>query len=401
MKNFLCLILSFFYLNLFPVAAFAAADKKVPDYQNFVNLEEKDVIFTTKLSNKYIGKTYTLTNNFNKPIVIKAIELKNNRGIVPVYKNSRYIMTPGSLALNFVGGFLAIPTFGISLALTVPATAEITVKNNKVKKEAKDNISDLSKQEITLESGKAFYVKAIFDKTQALNRIPDIKFTCYDSENKQEFVITANAEDEKTQENLNPKEEAIRQLTDSGLKPNSKVYAVNSIVENDSKTLGLFIDAGMNPNTKYMGMPLIVYAIEKNKPDIAALLLDKGVNPNIKCMGMPLIVNAVVKNKPDIVMLLIDKGVDVNTKFGKMNALQAVIYKNHPEIAVKLLEKGANPNASGFGSEPALFMAVKRNQVDVVKMLLEKGANLSQKSKLLEIAHKKKYTEIEKLLVNY
>ena len=369
LKRFFSILLSLVYLSLLPVVAFAATVNKIPDYQNLVNLEEKEVIFTTKLSNKYIGKTYTLTNNFDKPLFIKTIELKNNRGIVPVYKNSQYVMTPGSYALSFVGGLLAPFTFGISLALLAPAMTEIAVKNKNIKKETKANITELPRKEIIVEPGKFFEIKAIFDKTQALNRIPDIKFTCYDPENKQEFVITANAEDEKTQETLNPKEEAIRQLTDSGLKLNSKVYAVNSIIENDSKTLGLFIDAGMNPNTKYMGMPLIV--------------------------------NAVVKNKPDIVMLLIDKGVDVNTKFGKMNALQAVIYKNHPEIAVKLLEKGANPNASGFGSEPALFMAVKRNQVDVVKMLLEKGANLSQKSKLLEIAHKKKYTEIEKLLVNY
>ncbi len=336
------------------------------------------------------------------------------------------------MALSVVGGLLAIPTFGISTALLIPATAEITVKNNNIKKEAKANISDLPKQEIILESGKSIDVKAIFDKTQAMNRIPEVKFICYDPENKQEFVITTNAEDEKTQETLNPKEEAIKQLTDSGLKPDSKAYAAQSILENDVNTLGLFLGAGMNPNTKHMGVPLIVYAInknkldfaallldkganpntkymsmpliayvvEKNKPDFAALLLEKGANPNTKYMGMPLIAYAVVKNKPDIVNLLIDKGVDVNTKYRRMNALQAVIYKNHPEIAIKLLEKGANPNATVCGGEPPLLMAVKRNQVDVVKILLDKGANLNQKSKLLEIAHKKKYTEIEKLLTD-
>lgn len=369
MKKILCILLSLICLNFLPVAVFAESVKKDPDYQNMVNLEEKEVVFTTKLSEKYVGKTYKLTNSFDKPIVIKTIELKNNRGIVPVYKNSQYVMTPGSYALSFVGGLLAPFTFGISLVLLAPAMTEITVKNNNVKKEAKDNISELPRKEIVVEPGKNFEVKAVFDKTQALNRIPEVKFTCYDPENKQEFVISANQEDEKTQEVLNPKEEAIRQLTDSGLKPDSKVYAINSILEDDAKTLGLFLDAGMNPNTKYMGMPLIV--------------------------------NAVVKKKPDIVMLLIDKGVDVNTKFGKMTALQAVIYKNYPEIAIKLLEKGANPNASGYGSEPPLFMAVKRNQVGVVKMLLEKGADLNKEPKLLEIAQEKKYTEIEKMLIDY
>jgi len=369
MKKFLCILLSILYLNILPVAVFAAEDKKIPDYQNLVNLEEKEVSFSTKLNNKYMGRDYILTNNYEKPIVIKTIELKNNRGIVPVYKNSQYVMTPGSYALSFVGGLLAPFTFGISLALLAPAMTEIVVKNKNIKKEAKSNITEVPRSEITVEHGKSFEIKAIFDKTQALNRNPVIKFTCYDTENKQEFIINANTEDEKMEIFSNTKEEAIRQLTDSGLKPNSKIYVAQSIMEGDIYTLGLFIDAGMSPNTKYMGMPLIV--------------------------------NAVVKNKPDIVMLLIDKGVDVNTKFGRMNALQAVIYKNYPEIAIKLLEKGANPNAKGFGGESPLLMAVKRNDIDVVKMLLEKGANLNQKSKLLEIAHKKKYKEIEKLLVDY
>ncbi|MEI8390658.1 MAG: hypothetical protein WCG23_12345, partial [bacterium] len=67
---------------------------------------------------------------------------------------------------------------------------ELSVKNNNIKKEAKSNISDLPKQELTLESGKFIEVKAIFDKTQAVNRQPSIKFNCYDPENSQEFVIT-------------------------------------------------------------------------------------------------------------------------------------------------------------------------------------------------------------------
>ncbi len=76
MNRILSILLSLIYLNLLPVFAFAAQTNKVPDYQNLVNLEEKDVIFTTKLSNKYIGKDYTLTNNYEKPIVIKVIKLK-------------------------------------------------------------------------------------------------------------------------------------------------------------------------------------------------------------------------------------------------------------------------------------------------------------------------------------
>ncbi len=367
MKKFLCLILSLLYLSLTPMTVFAVSVNKVPDYQNLVKLEENEVLFTTKLSNKYIGKDYIFTNNYEKPIIIKTIELKNNRGIVPVYKNSQYVMTPGSYALSFVGGFLAIPTFGISLVLLAPAITEITVKNNNIKKEAKNNITKVPQKEIVVEPSKSFEVKAIFDKTQAVNRTSNIKFTCFDSDNKQEFVVTANAEDEKIEaSSLSSKEEAVRQLTDSGLKPNSKVYVAQSIIEDDANTLGLYLDSGMSANTKYMGMPLIV--------------------------------NAVVKNKPDIVMLLIDNGVDVNTKFGKMTALQSVIYKNYPEIAIKLLDKGANPNAAGFGSKPPLIMAVKRNQIDVVKTLVEKGANINQKA--IKLAQKKKYTEIEKLLTN-
>ena len=461
MKRFLCVLLSVIYLNILSSAmVFADSVKKAPDYQNLVNLDEKDVIFTTKLSNKYIGKDYTLINNYEKPIIIKNIELKNNRGIVPVYKNSSYSIPLGIQALSCVGGFLGMPTF-----VLIPAEAENYIKNKNIKKEAKANITKLPQKDIIVEPGKNFEVKAIFDKTQALNRNPDIKFTCYNPENKHEFVITANTEDEKTQETLNSKEEAIRQLTDSGLKPDSKLYAGLSIIEDDTSTLGLFMDAGMNPNTKYlgapfidiaitqnqpdivkllidkgvdvnakylgtpiivnaitknqhdivkllldkgadantkyMGQPIIYNAIILNKPDIAELLIDRGADANTKFMGVPIIVYAVIKNQHDVVMMLVDKDVDVNTKSRRMTALQAVIYKNYPDIAIKLLEKGANPNASGFGGETPLLMAVKRNQVEVVKMLIEKGANLNQKSKLLKIANKKKYTEIEKMLVDY
>ncbi|MEI8390845.1 MAG: hypothetical protein WCG23_13290, partial [bacterium] len=139
MKRFVCLFLGLLYLNLFPVAAFAESDKKIPDYQNVVNLEEKETSFSTKLNSKYIGRVFVLTNNYEKPIVVKNIELSNNRGLVPVFKNSQYVMTPGSFALCFVGGFLALFTFGISLALVVPAVTELSVKNNNIKKEAKSN----------------------------------------------------------------------------------------------------------------------------------------------------------------------------------------------------------------------------------------------------------------------
>ncbi|MEI8390657.1 MAG: ankyrin repeat domain-containing protein [bacterium] len=203
------------------------------------------------------------------------------------------------------------------------------------------------------------------------------------------------------------KEEARRQLADSSLNYESATQAINCIKEGDINTLGLFIDAGMNVNNKYAGMPLIIYAFSEKQPEIAKLLIEKGANINTKIMGIPLLLYTIVGKEPEVAKLLIEKGVDPNTSASGESALYIAIYKNQPEIAVLLLKKGANPNKGLTyvrGYTP-LRIAIRRNQAEVVKMLLEKNADITKKPLFLpsniKLAHKKKYTEIEKLLVDY
>ena len=53
------------------------------------------------------------------------------------------------------------------------------------------------------------------------------------------------------------------------------------------------------------------------------------------------------------------------------------IEKDHPDVARLLISKGANPNFSDAKGTTPLMLAIAKGQKDVVKMLLDKGANVN------------------------
>src|SRR3989339_628746 len=107
------------------------------------------------------------------------------------------------------------------------------------------------------------------------------------------------------------KEEARRQLEDSNLNYLSIKQFVECAHEKDATTAKLFLDAGMDPNSKFMGIPILLYTIEYKLPEVAKMLIEAGANPN--------------------------------TSFGGETALYIAIYMKQPDVAISLLKKGANP----------------------------------------------------------
>ena len=112
---------------------------------------------------------------------------------------------------------------------------------------------------------------------------------------------------------------------------------------------------------------------------IAILLLNKGADVNAqKIGGSSSLLYAVQKNHPEVVKLLLDQDdilVDLKTSVG-LTPLQAACYQGYRNIAVLLLDKGADVNAQMNGGFSPLYMAVQNKHNDVVELLLSQAGIL-------------------------
>ena len=105
----------------------------------------------------------------------------------------------------------------------------------------------------------------------------------------------------------------------------------------------------------------------------------------------------------NVLNLMIEKGVDVNAtnRYGEGPLHSACLRGNIHAIRF-LIQNGANINMLNSLGESSLHYAVRACRSDVVKMLLEAGADPhipSEQGTPLEIARRKKHTEIEEMIL--
>ena len=76
---------------------------------------------------------------------------------------------------------------------------------------------------------------------------------------------------------------------------------------------------------------------------------------------------AVERDKPDMITLLLDAGADVNAvdSFGRP-ALMFAIEKDNPDVISLLLEAGADVNAVDKNGKSALMYAIERDKLDMI-----------------------------------
>lgn len=153
----------------------------------------------------------------------------------------------------------------------------------------------------------------------------------------------------------------------------SKDKFFDRVRKGDIATINLFLDAGMNPNSK-----------EDDKNMLTALHIAVG-NGNI----------AAIK-------ILLSRGADINSKAREGSTpLLLAITDDNAKIAKILIENGADVNLAMDQGMTPLIAAVMTGHVDIVKILLNKGVNINAKVQgytALDVATSKKNDKIIKLL---
>ena len=145
---------------------------------------------------------------------------------------------------------------------------------------------------------------------------------------------------------LTPKEEIIKQIISEGYEYNSKGF-FEAIKDGNSAYVNKFLMTGTSPDTKYLKLPAILWAINYKQPKIVEQLVKAGSNPN--------------------------------EDFGGVTPLTYAIRVKHEETVTTLIRLGANINQKVCGTTPLEYALMKKNY-DASKALIYAGANVDEKS---------------------
>lgn len=158
-----------------------------------------------------------------------------------------------------------------------------------------------------------------------------------------------------------------------------------AIKQNDSAAVKLFLQGGIDPNTKNKtGETALTYAAVNSSVPVLKVLMEKAdVNQRDGLGNSPIFI-ALKKEKIENFQYILDGGADPNGAGTAGNVTnQSVLYvavlQNKTENVKKLLDKGANPDlADSDGSIPLSEQVLARTpNMEVFKMLLEKGKNVN------------------------
>ncbi len=185
---------------------------------------------------------------------------------------------------------------------------------------------------------------------------------------------------------------------------------LKAVNKDDENIVGLFIKSGMTPNlsvkVKTFMVPVLFYAIDKQKFKSAKALIDNKANVNASVLGLSVLMKAAQSGNVDIIQELIDKGADVNKKgFQGMTPLMFAIESDRPGNAWMLMSRNSDVNATDDFGITVLMRAASHGMFDLTKALLKKGAKVNVKSKggltALKLAKNTKQEKIVAILKKY
>ena len=142
----------------------------------------------------------------------------------------------------------------------------------------------------------------------------------------------------------------------------------------DTKRLLLFIEKGVDVNTKCNGNTLLYkIANEYGDLELAKLLIEKGADVNVRDAQGDTPLHKSDNTK--LAKLLIENGADIKLRNNKGNtALHEAVAKNNIKTAQLLIDKGVNVNVrNNFGQTPLHKVKYRK---EIAKLLIEKGADV-------------------------
>jgi Ankyrin repeats (many copies) len=137
-------------------------------------------------------------------------------------------------------------------------------------------------------------------------------------------------------------------------------------------------------DTRHVGdAPLWVRLLEEGQREVALFALEAGADPNGRFIDRPAIKLAAQKGFEDLVVALIEHGVDVKAQdsHGETALLEAAAH-GHGGVVDALLDAGAEVEAlDGYGRSPFMVAAGSSGKVTIMQRLVAAGADPKRKDK--------------------
>lgn len=218
----------------------------------------------------------------------------------------------------------------------------------------------------------------------------------------------------------------IKKQINAGADPNVRpiyfytplLFAIN-YYEQDPSLIDFLLSKGANPAMANFGrIKPLEFAISKRKEKPVQLLLNAGADVNTLFAQNEIPLTLAIRKAENLVPLLLKRGADFKNKRAltlhppvvphvgqrEIDPLALAIILGKTDAAKLLMEAGANVNQTYQGGSTPLMLAAAGGNRNIVQSLIEYGA-VDYKDKpntkgetAWDIAHKKGYTEIEKLL---
>lgn len=177
---------------------------------------------------------------------------------------------------------------------------------------------------------------------------------------------------------------ALTKLAGRGI-TNSPATFIRAAWEGNIETVGLFLQAGLDPNSRKEveggTVTALHAAVDGGNREIAVLLLQRGADVDARAPGQHTVLHAALgRTNVDLTMvdLLITNGANVNAASDRgVTPLISAVQWGHLGAVELLLSKGADVNAATTNGYTALMIAAGDDNVEAVKSLLKAKPNLN------------------------
>ena len=163
-------------------------------------------------------------------------------------------------------------------------------------------------------------------------------------------------------------------LVEAGANPDDGLLA--AFRSGDRQRLQILLDAGANPNSVVLGIPLLQMAIDEDDAEMARTLVEAGADVDAAGdFGDRLLIGAIYGGKPEMVGILVSAGADVNgADRDGYTPLTGASYDGDVEIVRILINAGADVNAADANDETPLGVAKREGHSEVIRALTGAGA---------------------------
>jgi ankyrin repeat protein len=157
-----------------------------------------------------------------------------------------------------------------------------------------------------------------------------------------------------------------------------EVVFINAAKTGHLSELIEYLNAGFNPDiTDETGMTALMYAAEKNHPEVVKLLIKNGADIEACHYRATALVYAVFNGNIACVRALLDAKAktDICLRFNGDQGILHLVQKDNPEILQMLIQAGAPLNQTDDGGHTPLLWAVLQKDLTSLTILLNAGAN--------------------------